>query len=60
MKVNSSIFKLGTLLLVAMSMATCKVDIPKETESSFETMTITVSDIELPVKFSAKMRASQM
>lgn len=56
MKVNSSIFKLGTLLLVAMSMATCKVDMPKETESSFETMTITVSDIELPVKFSAKMR----
>lgn len=56
MKVNSSIFKLGTLLLVAMSMATCKVDMPKSTESSFETMTVTKSDIELPVKFSAKMK----
>ena len=34
----------------------CKLDIPKETQSSFETMTVQKSDIEVPVKFSAKMK----
>ena len=37
-------------------MASCKLDLPKETESSFETMTVQKSDIEVPVKFSAKMK----
>lgn len=37
-------------------MASCKLDMPKETESSFETMTVQKSDIEVPVKFSAKMK----
>lgn len=41
---------------MAMSMAACGVDIPKETQSDFETMTITKTDIEVPVKFSAKMK----
>ena len=34
----------------------CGVDIPKETPSSFETMTVKKSDIELPYKFSARMK----
>ena len=34
----------------------CGVDIPKETQSSFETMTVKKSDIELPYKFSARMK----
>ena len=43
-------------MFMAVCLATCGVDIPKETQSSFETMTVTKSDIEIPVKFSAKMK----
>ena len=34
----------------------CSVDIPKETQSSYETMTVAKSDIELPYRFSARMK----
>ena len=34
----------------------CGVDEPKETKSSFETMTVGKSNIELPYKFSARMK----
>ncbi len=34
----------------------CGLDLPQETKSSFETMTIKKSDIEIPVKYSAKMK----
>ena len=34
----------------------CNVDMPKETHSSYETMTVKKSDIELPYKFSARMK----
>jgi membrane fusion protein (multidrug efflux system) len=43
---------LGTLV----GLASCGIDMPKETQSSFETMTVEKSDIELPLKFSAKMK----
>ncbi len=36
--------------------ASCGVDMPKEKQSSFETMTVKKSDLEVPVKFSAKMK----
>ena len=52
----SRILKSGVLLLVAVSMATCGVDMPKEKQSSFETMTVDTTNIEVPVKFSAKMK----
>ena len=39
-----------------MGLTSCKLDLPKETETSFETMTVDTTDIELPVKFSAKMK----
>ena len=45
-------FMLGTLF----GLASCGIDMPKETPSSFETMTVTKSDIELPYKFSARMK----
>ncbi len=47
-----------TLMLGAVvSMLTaCGLDMPKETNTSFETMTISKSDIEVPIKFSAKMK----
>jgi membrane fusion protein (multidrug efflux system) len=37
-------------------MTSCGLDMPQETHSSFETMTVKKSDIELPMKFSAKMK----
>lgn len=37
-------------------LASCGIDVPKETPSSYETMTVEKKDIELPVKFSAKMK----
>ena len=37
-------------------LVSCGVNMPKETQSSFETMTVKKSDIELPYKFSARMK----
>lgn len=37
-------------------MVSCGVDSPKEKPSSFETMTVQKTDIEVPMKFSAKMK----
>ena len=37
-------------------MNSCGVDIPKEKQSSYETMTVQKTDIEVPVKYSAKMK----
>lgn len=48
--------KLACMLVVAITLASCNLDIPKEVQSSFETMTIEKSDIVLPIKFSAKMK----
>ena len=42
--------------LVVGSLTSCGLDMPKETQSSFETMTVEKSDIELPYKFSARMK----
>ena len=41
---------------VVLGLVSCNLDMPKETKSSFETMTVKKSDIELPYKFSAKMK----
>ncbi len=38
------------------ALTSCGVEMPKEQHSSFETMTIKKSDIELPNKFSARMK----
>lgn len=43
-------------LLFVIVLISCGVDIPKETPSSFETMTVKKTDIEVPIKFSAKMK----
>ena len=48
--------KLYVLLFIALGVISCKIDMPKETESSFETMTVKKTDIEIPIKFSAKMK----
>lgn len=44
----------GFAMIVLLS--SCNLDLPKETQTSFETMTVKKSDIEVPVKFSAKMK----
>ena len=46
-----------TLMIGAVAgLISCDLNIPKETPSSFETMTVKKSDIELPYKFSARMK----
>ncbi|MBO4673344.1 MAG: efflux RND transporter periplasmic adaptor subunit [Bacteroidaceae bacterium] len=49
-----------TLWTMAMAvvggLTSCGVDMPQMTQSSFETMTVKKSDIELPYKFSARMK----
>ena len=37
-------------------LAACGIDMPKETNSSFETMTVKKQDVTVPVKFSAKLK----
>ena len=41
---------------VLVGLNSCSLDIPKEVPSSYETITVEKSDIELPIKFSAKMK----
>ncbi|MBR2147406.1 MAG: biotin/lipoyl-binding protein, partial [Muribaculaceae bacterium] len=53
---SNRIWKWVNLLIVIVIMYSCGVDIPKEKQSSFETMTVKKSDIEVPMKFSAKMK----
>jgi membrane fusion protein (multidrug efflux system) len=55
MKMNS-IKRLGVFGLVAAVLASCGIDMPKSTPSSFETVIVKKSDIVLPMKFSAKMK----
>ena len=46
-----------TLVLGAVAgLWACNIDMPKETQSSFDTMTVKKSDIEVPYKFSARMK----
>ena len=49
-------FKWALMLSVIAGFASCKIDEPKMTNSSFETMTVKKSDIELPYRFSARMK----
>lgn len=47
------------LTTVTVGFTSCGVDMPHPTDSSFETMTVKKSDIELPYKFSARMKRSE-
>ena len=44
------------MICFVVGLGSCGPEMPKETKSSFETMTVKKSDIELPYKFSAKMK----
>ena len=54
--IRNTIWPLAWLVVVLFFLNSCGVEMPKEKESSFETMTVQKSDIEVPVKFSAKMK----
>ena len=43
-------------LMLSVMLVSCGYNAPKETPSSYETMTVKKSDIELPYKFSARMK----
>ncbi len=45
-----------TLFAAISCMTACGLDIPKEKQTSFETITVKKSDVELPMKFSAKLK----
>ena len=53
---NTNCLKWVCGLSAVLGLVSCNLDMPKETKSSFETMTVKKSDIELPYKFSAKMK----
>lgn len=55
LKVNR-FWKWVSFIVIFAVLDSCGVDIPKEKPSSFETMTVQKADIEVPVKFSAKMK----
>ncbi len=48
--------KLACMFSFAFALASCNIDMPKETPSSFETLTVKKQNITVPIKFSAKMR----
>lgn len=47
--------KLMGLFALAFSVVSCKVDAPKQTQTSFETMVVKKSNIVVPVKYSARL-----
>ena len=44
------------VLGIAATATACGIDIPKEVPTSYDTMTVTKQDIEIPIKFSAKLK----
>lgn len=44
------------VVIVTLSLISCGVNIPKEVQTSFETMTIEKKDLTVPMKFSAKLK----
>ena len=53
---QNRIWKWACVFILAAIVGSCGVDMPKEKQSSFETMIVKKSDLEVPVKFSAKMK----
>ena len=49
-------FKWALMLSAVAGLASCGIDMPKETKSSFETMIVKKQDITVPLKFSAKLK----
>ena len=46
----------AVMIGTAVGLTACGLDMPKETKTSFETMTVEKNDITVPMKFSAKLK----
>lgn len=46
------------LLTLAVCMAACGLDVPKEVQTSYQTLTISKSDISIPLKYSATLKGT--
>lgn len=55
MRQNQLMTQAIVVCLAIFGLASCGTDMPKEVNTSFETLTVTKSDIVLPYKFSARM-----
>ena len=56
MKIKNVMALLATIGAMAGVLSSCKVDMPEVEQSSFQTMTVKKSNIEIPIRFSAKMK----
>ena len=56
MKQKKSLIWVVMIGMTVVGLTACGLDLPKEVNTSFETMTVKKSDIELPYKFSARMK----
>ena len=54
MKTKAFVF--ASILAIAFGITSCGLDMPKETKTSYETMTVKKQDITVPLKFSAKLK----
>ena len=46
------------LLTAMVALTACGLDVPKEVQTSYQTLTISKSDITLPLKFSATLKGT--
>ena len=56
MKTKTDIKWLTVMVAIVVGFNACKIDKPEEVQTSFETIVVKKSSIELPYKFSAKMK----
>ena len=56
MKSRNVLVRVMVLGTAASILAACGLDMPKEKQTSFETLTVNKQDITMPMKFSAKMK----
>ena len=56
MRKKSSLMWVLTIGATVVGLTACGIDMPKETKTSYETLTVKKQDIEVPVKFSAKLK----
>ena len=56
MKKKSTMTRVMMLGAAVSLLVACGIDMPKEVQTSYETMTVEKQDIELPYKFSARMK----
>ena len=53
---RKSLRNVAALVGTLVGLSACSVDMPQQVQTSFETLTVQKSDIELPYKFSARMK----